>query len=81
MLALLSFSKKGDHPNKFVVGGFRNWKKVNCGENCAFLCHIGKHPNSSHKVAIRLCDDMMNQFHHIENLIEKHTIEPIIAIG
>ena len=30
----------------FTIEGFRKWKKVNDGENCAFLSHIGKDPNA-----------------------------------
>ena len=40
---------------------------------------MGKDSNPLHKVVVRSCDDLMNQFHHIEKLIEKHTIEHIIA--
>ncbi|MDD0213366.1 hypothetical protein PSY81_23475, partial [Shigella flexneri] len=39
--------------NVFVVGGFKSWKKVNDGKNCALLHHEGIGPNSPHKVALK----------------------------
>ena len=42
----------------FTIEGFRKWKKVNDGENCAFLSHIGKDPNSLHKKAIMHSRDL-----------------------
>ena len=36
--------------NIFIVGGFRNWKKVGA-KDCYFQGHIGKDPNSVHRVA------------------------------
>ena len=36
--------------NTFIVGGFRNWRKVG-GKDCYFQGHIGKYPNSTHRVA------------------------------
>ena len=47
--------------NPFVVGGFRNWKRVG-GEDCSFHKHEGKYPNSSHKIALKACNDLMNSF-------------------
>lgn len=45
--------------NKFIVGGFRNWRKVG-GKDCYFQGHIGKYPNSAHRVAEQMCKDLMN---------------------
>ncbi|KAJ9174012.1 hypothetical protein P3X46_017087 [Hevea brasiliensis] len=38
----------------FIVKGFENWKKVNDGINCALLRHVGKDPNSLHRINKRL---------------------------
>ena len=35
----------------FTKDGFRNWKEVNDGNNCSFLNHMGKEPNSFHKAS------------------------------
>lgn len=49
----------------FSVNGFKSWKKVRNGKNCAFLTHVGKDLNSSHRNAERACSDLMNQEIHI----------------
>ena len=46
--------------NKFIVGGFRNWKKVG-GKDCYFQSHIGKDPNLAHRVVEQMCKDLINQ--------------------
>ncbi|KAF7824077.1 zinc finger MYM-type protein 1-like [Senna tora] len=50
----------------FISVGFRNWKKVNDGKNCAFLFHMGKLPNSFHNIATKCLKDFKNQSCHIE---------------
>ncbi|XP_071902843.1 uncharacterized protein [Coffea arabica] len=57
----------------FVLGGFNNWKKVNNGDNCAFLRHVGKSPNSFHRIAVKACNDLMNASQHIGTFIEKQS--------
>ena len=37
----------------FIVKGFDNWKKVNDGMNCPLVGHVGKDPNSPHKIAVK----------------------------
>ena len=63
--------------NTFTVGGFRNWKKVK-GKNCYFQDHIGKHPNSAHKVAEQMCNDLMNQWQHLQRVVNHFTTEQIV---
>ena len=55
----------------FTVDGFRSWKKVNDGANCAFLNHVGKDHNSLHKIALKSCYDLVNPLQHIEKIVEK----------
>ncbi|GAV90786.1 DUF4371 domain-containing protein, partial [Cephalotus follicularis] len=57
----------------FTHDGFNNWKKVNCGSNCAFLVHMGKDPNSQHNVAQSCYTDLKNQAQHIETVIIRQT--------
>ncbi|XP_062150389.1 uncharacterized protein LOC133859059 [Alnus glutinosa] len=63
------FNKPSGHPTQrvFTIDGFRNWKKVRDGKNCAFLNHIGKDPNSFHRIAKRSCEDLKNWSQHIQN--------------
>ncbi|XP_057760503.1 uncharacterized protein LOC130980872 [Arachis stenosperma] len=63
--------------NAFIENGFRNWKKVNSGKECALLNHIGKGPNSFHHKALKSCDDLMKQSQHIDRLLHKQTSEEI----
>ncbi|XP_057734118.1 uncharacterized protein LOC130949408 [Arachis stenosperma] len=63
--------------NTFIENGFRNWKKVNSGKECALLNHIGKGPNSFHHKALKSCDDLMKQSQHIDRLLHKQTSEEI----
>ncbi|XP_028082128.1 zinc finger MYM-type protein 1-like [Camellia sinensis] len=51
--------------------------KVNSGKNCAFLTHIGKDPNSSHRIVIKSCHDLTIQAQHIEKLVEKQTSQQV----
>jgi hypothetical protein len=70
------FSKKF---SPFTSNGFRNWKKVNNGKDCAFLSHMGKSPNSSHNVALRCYEDFKNHSCHIENVLSKQTEQQILS--
>ena len=45
----------------FTFTGFRNWKKVNNGKNCAFLNHVEEDPCSPHNNAVKYCDDLLNE--------------------
>ncbi|KAI8531196.1 hypothetical protein RHMOL_Rhmol11G0118400 [Rhododendron molle] len=56
----------------FIVNGFRRWNKPT-GETGALSNHVGKDPNSCHKVAQKLCEDLMNQPQHIERSFEDFT--------
>ena len=74
------FSKKpsGRHGSDvFISTGFRSWKKVNDGKNCAFLKHIGNDPCSPHNNAVRACQDLLNQAGHIQNVIHVQNSEQI----
>ncbi|XP_030964805.1 zinc finger MYM-type protein 1-like [Quercus lobata] len=62
--------------NTFIVGGFRNWKKVG-GKDCSFQVHIGKDPNSAHRVAEQMCKDLMNQLQHLQRVVDHFTTEQI----
>ena len=52
----------------FTKDGFRNWKKVNDGNNCSFLNHMGKEPNSFHRASEQAMTDLMNQSQHIQKV-------------
>ena len=44
----------------FNIKGFRSWKKVHNGKNCAFLSHIGDVPCSPYNNAVKYCKDLRN---------------------
>ena len=43
----------------FTIKGFKSWRKVNIGKDCAFLNHIGDDPCSPHNNAMKCCVDLM----------------------
>lgn len=53
----------------FTRKGFKTWRKVNSGKNCAFLNHIGESPCSSHNNALEASRDLLDQSMHIRNVI------------
>ena len=55
---------------------FRSWKKVG-GKDCSFQVHIGKDPNSAHRVAKQMCKDLMNQWQHLQRVVNQFTTEQI----
>ncbi|XP_074570239.1 uncharacterized protein LOC141826831 [Curcuma longa] len=67
-----------DSTSTFVVGGFKSWKKVNAGNDCAFLSHVGKTPNSLHRVAVGKCHDLMNSLQHIDMNMDQQSQELVV---
>ncbi|KAJ1441691.1 Zinc finger, TTF-type [Sesbania bispinosa] len=63
--------KESGHANAFILNGFNKWKKVNDGVNCPLLGHIGKNPNSSHRMAVKSCEDLKNKSQHNQRLFGK----------
>ena len=61
-------------PSKGSTGG----KKVNCGNDCAFMIHVGKTSASAHNFSVRCYEALKNQLCHIENVIEKQTEKEVI---
>jgi hypothetical protein len=57
----------------FITTGFRGWKRVRDGKNCAFLKHIGKDPRSAHNNAMEAYQDLLNKEAHIENVFQKQS--------
>ncbi|KAK9671916.1 hypothetical protein RND81_12G063600 [Saponaria officinalis] len=62
--------------NAFTIEGFRSLNKVN-GKDCAFLKHIGRDHNSTHKDAVKKCNDLLRMEQHIDTLIDNITPEII----
>ncbi|XP_059638073.1 uncharacterized protein LOC132279995 [Cornus florida] len=63
--------------NAFTSEGFRSWKKVNDGNRCAFLNHVGGSPCSAHSIAERACKDLMSQPYHIDTIMVRQTSEQV----
>ncbi|KAK4564757.1 hypothetical protein RGQ29_006717, partial [Quercus rubra] len=57
----------------FISTDFNNWKKVKDGMNCPLIRHVGKEPNSPHKIAVKCCENLKNYSRHIDKLIKKQT--------
>nr|KYP65562.1 Zinc finger MYM-type protein 1 [Cajanus cajan] len=62
----------------FIATGFKSWRKVNNGKNCAFLKHIGKDPCSPHNNAMRVFQDLLNQNCHIRNVFHVQSLDQIM---
>nr|XP_023891585.1 zinc finger MYM-type protein 1-like [Quercus suber] len=43
------------------------------GMNCPLICHVGKDPNSPHKIAVKCYENLKNYSRYIDKLIEKQT--------
>ncbi|XP_015948563.1 uncharacterized protein LOC107473499 [Arachis duranensis] len=75
--SLVKSSARNDGKNAFSELEFSNWKKVNNGINCAFVCHEGSIPNSPHNLCVKSCDDLMAQSKHIDKILDRHSNETI----
>ncbi|XP_050280585.1 uncharacterized protein LOC126721578 [Quercus robur] len=62
----------------FTFIGFRNWKKVNNGKNCAFFNHVGEDPCSPQSNAVKYCDDLLNESVHIDKVMNVQSSEQIL---
>ncbi|XP_016168437.1 zinc finger MYM-type protein 1-like [Arachis ipaensis] len=71
------YGARNDGKNTFSELGFSNWKKVNNGVNCAFVCHEGSIPNSPHNLCVKSYDDLMAQSKHINKVLDRHSDETI----
>ncbi|XP_074288039.1 uncharacterized protein LOC141613197 [Silene latifolia] len=49
--------------------GFSNWKKVNDGNNCPFITHVGGSPCSAHNNSVRAKLDLLNDRGHIRHAL------------
>ncbi|XP_015932200.1 uncharacterized protein LOC107458503 [Arachis duranensis] len=67
-----------DGKNVFSELGFSNWKKVNNGVNCAFVCHEGSIPNSPHNLCVKSCVDLMAHSKHIDKVLDRHSDETVV---
>ncbi|XP_075504412.1 uncharacterized protein LOC142541843 [Primulina tabacum] len=64
------------HPRNpaFTIDGFKYWKRVNDGDRCAFLMHIGCN-TSTHNNAVEYLDNLMNIPRHIDKVINAQSSE------
>ena len=62
----------------FIIKGFKSWRKVNAGKDCAFLNHIGDDPCSPHNNAMRCCVDLMKQSGHIDKVMHAQSSQQIL---
>lgn len=70
------FEKDASSQHAFTINGFKNWKRVNDNERCAFLVHIGG-CNSPHKKALKSLEGLKNVTRHIDKVINSQSLEEI----
>ncbi|KAJ1269938.1 hypothetical protein BS78_06G016400 [Paspalum vaginatum] len=63
--------------NAFTIKGFRSWKKVNDGTECAFLSHMGSDANSAHSYNVKCYDNLKKPSGHIRLVFKKQYPEDI----
>ena len=61
----------------FTKKGFKVWRKVNAGKNCAFLKHIGESPCSVHNNAVKASQDLFNQSLNIRIALDEQSSDQI----
>ncbi|XP_024626848.1 zinc finger MYM-type protein 1-like [Medicago truncatula] len=76
--AYLNWGPYQIHLEEYPLSGFRGWKRVRDGKNCAFLKHIGKDPCSHHNNAVKACNDLLNQRAHIRHGFQKQSSSQIM---
>ncbi|XP_059428463.1 uncharacterized protein LOC132162216 [Corylus avellana] len=54
---------------------FNNWKKASDEMNSSLMRHVGTDLNSPHNIAMKCCEDLMNQSGHIDKIVEKQTLQ------
>ncbi|XP_042443838.1 zinc finger MYM-type protein 1-like [Zingiber officinale] len=60
-----------------VSEGFNSWKRVNDGEKCAFLIHVGS-LSSSHNRCTKCVQDLMKPKQNIDKVLNAQSTEEII---
>jgi hypothetical protein len=75
------FSKKPSGrcgSDTFTVKGFQSWKKVNDGDKCSFLTHMGRDASSAHNYSVQCFNNLKNSMAHIDKVIVRQN-EKIVA--
>jgi hypothetical protein len=54
-----------------------NGRKANDGVNCLLLEHVGKSHNSLHRMVVKCCEDLKNQYRHIQTLFGKQATKEV----
>ncbi|XP_038679473.1 zinc finger MYM-type protein 1-like [Tripterygium wilfordii] len=60
-----------------VNEGFNNWKRVNNGEKCVFLVHVGS-VSSSHNNCVRCVQDLMKPTQRIDKVMNAQSKEDVM---
>ncbi|XP_074288037.1 uncharacterized protein LOC141613195 [Silene latifolia] len=69
LLCNLFSNKPNPNTKTFTMVGFSNWKKVNDGNNCPFITHVGGSPCSAHNNSVRAKLDLLNDRGHIRHAL------------
>ncbi|OMP07670.1 Zinc finger, TTF-type [Corchorus olitorius] len=63
----------------FTHDGLNNWKKVNAGQDCAFLNHTGRAPSLAHNNVVKDYSKLKNQAQNIIASLDRQTKEQVAA--
>ncbi|XP_074270948.1 uncharacterized protein LOC141594858 [Silene latifolia] len=77
LLCYLFADKPNRNTKTFTLVGFNNWKKVNDGDNCPFITHVGGGPCSTHNNSVRAKIDLLNDRGHIRHALISRREEQI----
>ena len=72
---VLYLKKTHLHPT-FIIDGFNCWKRVNDGDRCPLLIHVGL-PTSPHKNAVHCVEELMKVTGHIDKLLNVQSLEEV----
>jgi hypothetical protein len=61
----------------FIVNGFKSWKKVKSGKECAFLSHMGSGNKSAHSYNVTCYNNLKNKLAHIDTMMKRQSSEEV----
>ncbi|XP_017250750.1 uncharacterized protein LOC108221379 [Daucus carota subsp. sativus] len=70
------FEKDTATQHAFTIDGFRSWKRVNDGERCAFLIHVGS-CSSPYNKAMSALHNFRNVTGHIDKVMNAQIMEEV----
>ncbi|KAL5769062.1 hypothetical protein ACOSQ2_015845 [Xanthoceras sorbifolium] len=73
------FDSSTSQYHTFIIEGFNNWKRVNCGDNCPLKKHEGGDDHRSlHNTAIQQWANLKDPYLHIDKRINKQSSQAVM---